>query len=651
MRRLLALLFLLASTATAWSRPTSPPNSVNGLANFAFIERQRAVVKLGDRGNQVIWRVDADALTLRAAWHDVGPPPASQRGTSDLVSTDDIAWVALAYLEQAERGGSGADRARSEARSALRTLIALQRADGGFVAYQSPEAPGEAAAVFGAADWMAGARAVQAFGAGMRVLARDESLSNALQVALESFLQRLSSMWSRPERGVGRHLIIDQKRMPAWLPFHRADAAAAIVLGLCDWQRSRPSDATVVALRTLADGLVEMQRGSVGQYPWEAFLPQADRPWLWYADGNLQASALAHAREVLQKPTYQSTALLEADVLYPRILSSFPSIWQITPIPETAPAVPGTAASLAMNCRAVWQLSGKDRHAALGALFASWLLIPGKSGHALYDPGSGRCAEVMTTEGPSHEGSVGASARAICALLAISATPVADLIRAVPVGQSDSVQVLPAVDGRPVTESYGVQDLTFYGISRRLARLVGDNAFWLRFETHQSSPYAVDLVFLKERTTGASLNLRLDGDAILSLPLESTPDEATLARVRAIPTSRLDPGLHTLGVKGNGLALSGGSLLDVFLVYPTTAWRAWRLPGGRAVAVAANLDEAAQSTDLPVALQLTPRNRFADFAMPKDEARQKEEHGEVTRREDGTWMLRLPPYGCGLLEW
>lgn len=653
MKRLAFVIVVLALTTAAWGKPSRAPGSDSSLASFRYLESRRAEVKVGDHGTNVIWRVDADALASRAAWHDMGPPPPQLRGRNDLVCTDDIAWVALAYLKQVEVGRGNVGRARDEAKKALKTLLALQRADGGFVAYQTAASPGEAVSVYNASDWMATARAIQAMGAGVRVLANDGGLSSALQGGLELTVQRVQSFWTRQGSNVGRHNIIDQMRLPAWLPYQRADAAAAVVLGFSDWYITKRADAALGVLRAFADGLVEMQRGSVSQYPWNAFLPQADKPSLWYADGNVQAAALIRAREALQKPTYLSAATAEIEGFYPRLLAAYGSVWQLTPIPMVSPRVPGTGAALAMNANALHRFTGKDRYATMAALFTSWIVVPGLQGGALYDAASGRCADAVPAVGGTLTYSPGASARALYALLDLSDTPAGQQVPAITEDHDAAPEVLAACDGRPVSEPIARQDINPPGGPRTLARVVRDNAFWLRFEVKRTSSYCIDLIYLKDRTSGAILQLRLDGDAILSLPLGATEDEPQLTRVMAIGPSRLEPGLHTLGVKGNGLALSSGTLLDAFIIQPVLAWRVWRLPDGHHVGVFANQGADPQTCDLPAALALAAKTRSVHLLRSAvlGESGSRDEPISPTRRSDGSWQVRVPTLASGMVEW
>lgn len=653
MKRLSFLVFLLALTTAAWARPSRAPAGDSSLISFRYIESRRAEVRVGSHGTNVVWRVDADALASRAAWHDIGPPPPPLRGRNDLICTDDIAWVALAYLKQVEVGRVGGGRARDEAKKALKTLLALQRADGGFVAYQTAASPGEAVSVYNASDWMATARAIQAMGAGVRLLSNDGGLSSALQGGLELAVQRVQSFWTGQGSKVGRHHLIDQMRLPAWLPFQRADGAAAVVLGFSDWYIAKRADAPLGVLRAFADGLVEMQRGSVSEYPWNAFLPQADKPSLWYADANMQAAALIRAREALQKPTYLSTATAEVEGLYPRLLAAFGSMWQLTPIPMVSPRVPGAPAALAVNANALYRFTGKDRYATLAALFASWLLASGPQGGPLYDVTSGRCADADPGVGGGLTYSPGASARALYTLLDLSDTPAGSRVTAVTEDHGVPPEVLAACDGRPVSEPVARQDINPPGGPRTLARVVRDNAFWLRFEVKRASSYCIDLIYLKDRTRGAVLQLRLDGDAILRLPLGVTEDESLLTRVGAIGPSWLDPGLHTLGVKGNGLALSSGTLLDAFVIQPVLAWRVWRLPDGHHVGVVANQGGDPQTCDLPAGLALAAKTRSVSLLRlsAQGETGSRDETIRTTRRPDGSWQIGVPPFASGVLEW
>jgi hypothetical protein len=649
LRRLALVLLLFLVPASALAKPAA--TSSHGLVNFRYIQQQRAEIRVKDKGTQLIWRVDAAALARRDAWHDVGPPPPAFRGRSDLISIDDIAWVVLCYLKQAQLDKAEARHALDEAKKGLRTLLALQRADGSFVAYQAPESPTETVALFNSGDWLATARAIQAMGAGVWAFhAHDRGFAESLEKALALSLQRVQATWGRPEHNVGRHYVIDQMRLPAWLPYNRVDAAAAIVLGLSDWYAVKHDEAPLPVLRALADAIVDSQKGSPTQYPWDAFLPEADKPALWYPDGGLQAAALIRAREVLKKPTYLSTALLESNLLYPHILAAYDILWQMSPRPDAMPGVPGGAACMAINAAALYRATGKDRHSLVAALYASWLTTPHGRGPAMYDPATGRCADVYTADGPSRTSSPGASARAIFAFQCLSETPGIHLVQAVAQEHDAAPLVLSAVDGRPVSEPISVQQSDLPGGTRRLARISHDNTFWLKFDVNRPADYQIDMVYVKDSTSGAVVNVRLDGDAILAVPLGVVSDGDPLAaRQQAIGPTRLDPGLHTLGVRGNGLLMSSGSLLDSFVVQPVVAWRFWRMPDGHRLAVFANLGGQAETAELPASLRLPSRVRHTSLWSSSDGTGRS--GIEATRASDGGWVVRVPACGSGSVEW
>jgi hypothetical protein len=560
---------LLAPVA-AWARDDAPS------VNFSYLQSLRGEVELSDHARHIMWRVPAASLRARTHNHEIGPPPDALLADPDLISTVDIAWVTLAYLEAAQR--HAVPDAAKEARNGALTLVALQQPDGGFPAYQSTKIGHTSSLQQVDNDWMATARAVQALGRARRSLDFDGEQREAVDRCLHLALERVQYTWSSNDHKPGTYLPVDGVKLPAWLPYHRSDVAAALALGFLDWQAAHHDNNTRDAVRTLCDGLVEMQRGSPNQFPWGACLARADQYPLWYADGGLQIMALARAGDELGKPGYISAAWQEADQLHPRLLAAYGWPWQLAPRPDAWPQLAGAAACLAANDAELASVTHKERFSLLAGLFATWFQQPGVLG------ADGQCLDLIdknsSTSATPRPQSPASAAQAMWARLQLIGGPSAHLADYTPQRECLQSSVLAAAEGRAVFPPLDTQPVVLPGGTHPVVRVAHDNAFWLRFEVKTPADYEVDLVYVKEPSGGLGLQVRLDGDAILDVPLQNTDRGEIPQRLAAVASTHLDVGPHILGVRSEGLVLER-SAVDALVVEPVTPWRTWLGEGNR----------------------------------------------------------------------
>lgn len=625
--------------------PAAPRGSL-GAHGFHYLESLRHEVAVPGKGTLTVWKVSPESLKSRTGMHEVGPPPADMASRTDVISSLDVAWVALAYMKAWEV--EKMPRSQEQARKAIATLLALQRPDGTFPAYLSPEIQrtpfsGRAAED----DWMATARATQALGAAFRLGGvGDRSLQRATEKALILVEKRVGAVWAAPDRGTGQHERVDGQNVPAWLPARRSDVAAGLVLGLLDWCESGKVPKARETARHLCEGIVEMQRGTVDVYPWGAFLPRSDPLSLWYGDGCLQASAVARAGTLLARPTWLSAAAREGDGLMPHVLVFYHAIGQFTPRPEMYPLPASAAACMASNGAALFRATGKDRFAVMAGLAASWL--EGSNGRpGLLNRTNGRCADYLTPDGPSPSASPASSAAALYALLDVTSTYGRRYLASRSTPYRLEPLVLEAAGGRPVGTPFSVEELRFPVAGIRVARLGHDSALWLRFQVTQAALYRVDMVYLKESDGGTNMSVRLDGDAIIRVVLEGCERGTFLQRQAAVPDGRLEAGLHIVAARGDGLMLSRRSALAGFVVQPVTGWRVWETPTGY-VALLLNTSETPQAVDLPPALHLTASSRPHVSGWDGSGASQNLAQKTLP---DGSTRLMLPARCYGILEW
>jgi hypothetical protein len=96
-----------------------------------------------------------------------------------------------------------------------------------------------------------------------------------------------------------------------------ADATSELLLGLLEYWRAEPSDSLRNAIHIIARGLVLMQDGDIGTFPFGLH-----RSWRtqWHLWGNSQTQALAMAGKLLKDSSLTASARREADGFYTRLL-------------------------------------------------------------------------------------------------------------------------------------------------------------------------------------------------------------------------------------------------------------------------------------------------------------------------------------------
>lgn len=187
--------------------------------------------------------------------------------------------------------------------------------------------------------------------------------------------------------------------VPSWLPAESgADQAAEAVLALLPYYRRTGSTDTRRLIVALADGMLLMQKGDAGHYPYGMFLSWRNT---WHAWGNQQAYALLLAGQALDRPAYQGAALEEVDHFYPYLLDT--GLAEAIELRAAAASTGGLAEQsrrrfpqIAYGLRPMiyaslkaYALTGAPRYLATATRLGSWLSGRNDAGSAIYQPASG----------------------------------------------------------------------------------------------------------------------------------------------------------------------------------------------------------------------------------------------------------------------
>ncbi len=106
--------------------------------------------------------------------------------------------------------------------------------------------------------------------------------------------------------------------VPKWLPFGSgSDQAAILLLSLNNLYQQSPNADLLALMDLLGAGIVAMQSGDAGKFPFGAILSFENT---WHAYASDQAYALLRVGKALNKPDWQATARREIDNFYPYLI-------------------------------------------------------------------------------------------------------------------------------------------------------------------------------------------------------------------------------------------------------------------------------------------------------------------------------------------
>lgn len=152
--------------------------------------------------------------------------------------------------------------------------------------------------------------------AGSYFQASDAALANRIQTSINRLVTvMVADFGGRPKDAN----FVEGVTVPKWLPYGSgSDQAAIMLLGLNNVYKQTPTTPVMSLMEKLADGILLMQKGEAGQYPYGAFLSFDNS---WHAYGNDQAYALLTVGKALNKPEWIAAGRQEVENFYPYILN------------------------------------------------------------------------------------------------------------------------------------------------------------------------------------------------------------------------------------------------------------------------------------------------------------------------------------------
>ena len=186
-------------------------------------------------------------------------------------------------------------------------------------------------------------------------------------------------------------------QVPKWLPFGSgSDQAAIMLLSLANVQQQKPNADVLKLIELLGEGIVAMQYGGPGQYPYGAILSFENN---WHAYASDQAYALLRVGKALNKSTWQTVARREIDNFYPYLLKE--GLLESFAVEQSGNNLKATTTNkfsqIAYGVRPmIWAaLEAYDqtknaKYADMAVQFAGWFLGKNPANVVMYDRTTGR---------------------------------------------------------------------------------------------------------------------------------------------------------------------------------------------------------------------------------------------------------------------
>ena len=222
----------------------------------------------------------------------------------------------------------------------------------------------------------------------------DATLAVRMQTAIQKLVTNmLRDFGSQPKT----YNFIKGIQVPKWLPFGSGtDQAAIMLLCLNNIYQQTPSADILKLIDQLGDGIVAMQYGDAGKFPYGAILSFENN---WHAYASDQSYALLRVGKALNKPDWITVARREIDNFYPYLIQQgFLESFEVEQAGSEVKAVRTSRFSqIAYGIRPmIWAAleaydQTKDaKYADLAGQLASWFLGKNVAGIPMYDRASGR---------------------------------------------------------------------------------------------------------------------------------------------------------------------------------------------------------------------------------------------------------------------
>lgn len=432
---------------------------------------------------------------------------------------------------------------------------------------------------------------------------------------------------------------------PLWLVDGRSDSTSLYILALLDYAEKNGGDEIRKLISGYAEAVKIFSDSNPAEFPYCAHYESTGNIQLRTIANNRQIAALALAGKYLNNKSFIDSSEKEANNLYIHLLASYGPICGMAPAPVIYPQTAECAEVMTYNLIKLAEVTSREQYYVLAGLSAAWFQGANSAGKPLYNRQTGKMESMLTEKGIAESGnSLKDSIEALSALQLADGAKSRDYIAYTQDTPSHSFIVLQAEEGKPVKKDYELRSFTYPGGTEgQLVDIKRENAFWIRFAIEEENDYEFHLVYLKKPgiSLGTSIDMRIDGDKIYSVPLGGSPDIEYMAMQEVLEPRPLLPGLHSMGIRFSGLLLRTPATLDCVVLQPLTEWRVFTAPGKQqAAALIKSFRKEAYTFELS---RLESKNFFANTVKIYDN------NGKLLQSTEGA-SIKLPPYGYAVAE-
>ena len=318
---------------------------------------------------------------------------------------DDVARAGLLLVHEPDLATSV--EKRTQLNAMIEFVLQLQAPDGApgagyFYNFLLPPAPGSSAVTINKTGITSVAQANFWSWRAMWLLTEAaptiQKTTPALAARMQTAVQKLTANVLREYGKQPRDFtFIRGVSVPKWLPFGSgSDQAAIMLLSLNNLYQQSPNADVLSLMESLGAGIVAMQSGGAGKFPFGTILSFENT---WHAYASDQAYALLRVGKALNKPDWQATARREIDTFYPYLIQQgFLESFEIEQSGSDVKTLKiNKLSQIAYGVRPmVWAAleaydQTKDvKYADLAVQLASWFLGKNPANTMMYDRTTGR---------------------------------------------------------------------------------------------------------------------------------------------------------------------------------------------------------------------------------------------------------------------
>ncbi|MFP4498841.1 MAG: hypothetical protein ACLFQV_11570 [Vulcanimicrobiota bacterium] len=504
------------------------PLHANQAINYSHLDTLEFTFTDKDGNEITSWAIYAepmDRTELSRGYKQVEAPGEG------YACVDDVARIAILFLEDYERTLNPASL--SHAKKALEFVLYMEDGQGDFYNFIDKEGNINRTGITSKAglDWWT-ARAFWALGKGIKIFeAHDKAFTQKMETVYNRTLKKLVENRRNPQiheevLAVYRELKIE----PGALVNDSGAITSIFALGLIEKYRHKMDLSIEGLLIDYCNAMMALEETNTLNYPLTGF----HYPTVWNLNmvhlyGNRQVKALAEAGTLFGRQDWIDSAVNEANIGYPLLLSSWGVPFALSPGPEKYPQIAYSVETVVSNLIAVYSATGKTKYAIMSGLFASWFFENNPAQTLMYNKETGICFDGIDSKNVNTNAGAESTIEALLALNFIAGSPGKDLLNVKTQKTAASKPIiLPASDFQTVSGNVASHTRTYEGGAKKPNILIEKPA---EVETWFISPegvrYRVYLVYKVLATgTPTEFHVNLGDHGNQFVPEFSTADYA-----------------------------------------------------------------------------------------------------------------------------